>query len=334
MATEANNEPLLRVEGLKTHFHLRSGLLKAVDDVSFSLAPSRVLCIVGESGSGKSVTALSIMGLIDPPGRIEAGRIHYRGRDLLKMPERELEKTIRGNRIGMIFQDPMTSLNPSFTIGDQIAEGIVAHQQLGREAARRRTVDLLKLVGIPNAEERSADYPHHFSGGMRQRVVIAAAIACEPDLLIADEPTTALDVTIQAQILKLLSDLHHRLDSAMILITHDLGVVAAMADDVMVMYAGRAVEYADVHTLFRNPQHPYTVGLLESVVRLEDPRGKALRSIPGTPLVPIGMPEGCSFCERCPLAFERCRTEYPAIRESDAGHGVACHLVEAGGGHA
>jgi oligopeptide/dipeptide ABC transporter ATP-binding protein len=320
-------EALLAVENLKTYFHLRSGLLKAVDDVSFALAPGRVLGIVGESGSGKSVTALSIMGLVDPPGRIEGGRIAYRGRDLLAMPERELEASIRGNRIGMIFQDPMTSLNPSFTVGEQIAEGLIAHKDLGREAARSRTVELLRLVGIPNAAERYHDYPHHFSGGMRQRVLTAAAIACEPDLLIADEPTTALDVTIQAQILKLLHDLQHRLGSAMILITHDLGVVAAMADDVIVMYAGRIVEHADVATLFRAPRHPYTLGLLNSIVRLEDARDCALRSIPGAPPTPIDLPSGCSFRTRCPHAFGRCAAEYPPLYEAAPRHGVACHLV-------
>jgi len=323
-------EALLTVENLKTYFHLRSGLLKAVDDVSFSLAPGRVLGIVGESGSGKSMTALSIIGLVDPPGRIEGGRIAYRGRNLLEMPERELEATIRGNRVGMIFQDPMTSLNPSFIIGEQIAEGLIAHKELGREAARANTVELLRLVGIPNAADRYYDYPHHFSGGMRQRVLIAAAIACEPDLLIADEPTTALDVTIQAQILKLLSDLRRRLGSAMILITHDLGVIAAMADDVIVMYAGRIVEYADVATLFRTPRHPYTVGLLNSIVRLEDSRDSALRSIPGAPPTPIDLPSGCSFRTRCPHAVERCAVEYPALRDAAPQHGVACHLVAPG----
>ncbi len=323
-------KPLLRVERLKTYFRLRSGLLKAVDDVSFALEPGKVLGIVGESGSGKSVTALSLMRLIDPPGRIEGGKIFYRDQNLLELPEAEMERKIRGNRIGMIFQDPMTSLNPSFTIGDQIAEGIIAHQQVTKEQARARTIELLNVVGIPNAEERFRDYPHSLSGGMRQRVLIAAAIVCEPDLLIADEPTTALDVTIQAQILKLLSDLQQRLNSAMILITHDLGVIAAMADDVMVMYAGRAVEYADVKTIFQDPQHPYTIGLLDSVIRLDDPIDVELRSIRGNPPVPIGLPSGCSFQPRCARAIERCVLEYPALRSGGPNHRVACHLVGEG----
>ena len=323
-------EPLLRVEGLRTHFRLRTGVLKAVDDVSFSVEPGKVLGIVGESGSGKSVTALSILGLIDPPGKIESGRIFYRDQDLLGLPEAEMAKRIRGNRIGMIFQDPMTSLNPSFTIGDQITEGITAHQQVSKREAKTKTVELLRLVGIPHPEDRYTDYPHHFSGGMRQRVLIAAAIACEPDLLIADEPTTALDVTIQAQILRLLADLQKRLNSAMILITHDLGVVAAMADDVLVMYAGRMVEYADVKTLFRNPQHPYTVALLDSVIGLDEPADSELRSIQGLPPIPVDMPQGCSFRPRCSRAIEICAQTFPPLRARDPDHPVACHLIDGG----
>ena len=326
-AVERNmTAPILRVEGLRTHFRVREGVLKAVDDISFAVEPGKVLGIVGESGSGKSVTALSILRLIDPPGKIESGRIFYRDNDLLELPEAEMTRTIRGNRIGMIFQDPMTSLNPAFTIGDQIAEGIIAHQPVSREQAHEKTLELLRLVGIPNARERYGDYPHHFSGGMRQRVLIAAAIASEPDLLIADEPTTALDVTIQAQILRLLADLQKRLNSAMILITHDLGVVAAMADEVMVMYAGRVVEHADVETLFRDPRHPYTVGLLDSVLELDEPREAALRSIPGVPPVPVNMPAGCSFRARCTRAIDICAQTYPALRDARVGHEVACHL--------
>jgi len=322
------SEPILRVEGLRTHFQVRNGLLKAVEDVSFSVEPGKVLCIVGESGSGKSVTALSILGLIDPPGKIDAGRVFYRDRDLLTLPDAEMTRSIRGDRIGMIFQDPMTSLNPAFTIGDQIAEGILEHQAVTREQATVRTIELLRLVGIPHAEERRHDYPHHFSGGMRQRVLIAAAIATEPDVLIADEPTTALDVTIQAQILRLLSDIQKRLNSAMILITHDLGVVAAMADDVMVMYAGRVVEYTDVKTLFREPKHPYTLGLLDSVIELDESRDVPLRSIPGLPPVPVNMPPGCSFKPRCSRAQELCAERLPALREAGIGHSVACHLFD------
>ena len=321
-------KPLLRVEGLRTHFKLRAGILKAVDDVSFSVEPGKVLGIVGGSGSGKSVTALSILGLIDPPGKIESGKIFYRDQDLLGLPEAEMATRIRGNRIGMIFQDPMTSLNPSFTIGDQIAEGITAHQQVGRAGAKAKAIELLRLVGIPHPEDRYTDYPHHFSGGMRQRVLIAAAVACEPDLLIADEPTTALDVTIQAQILRLLADLQKRLNSGMILITHDLGVVAAMADDVMVMYAGKMVEYADVGTLFRAPRHPYTIGLLDSVIGLDEPADAELRSIQGIPPTPINMPAGCSFRPRCARAVEECAASEPALRAAGPGHPVACHRVE------
>jgi len=303
-------EPILKIEGLKTHFKLREGTLKAVDGISFSLAPDETLCIVGESGSGKSVTAQSILRLIDPPGHIVDGKILYRGKDLMTLSEREMEK-IRGDRICMIFQDPMTSLNPVFNVGEQIAEGLREHQGLNKKAARDRAIELLRSVGIPNPEERYRDYPHHFSGGMRQRVLIAAAIACEPDILIADEPTTALDVTIQAQILKLLRDVQRRLNSALILITHDLGVVASMADRVLVMYAGEMVEYGDVKTIFEQPKHPYTIGLMNSVIRLDEDRDAELRSIPGTPLVPINPPPGCSFRTRCSEAFAVCEHEKP-----------------------
>ena len=323
-------EPILRVENLRTYFNLRTGVLKAVDGVSFAVEPGKVLCIVGESGSGKSVTALSILRLIDAPGRIEDGRILYRDTNLLDLSEAQMTDRIRGDRIAMIFQDPMTSLNPSFTIGDQIAEGIMAHQQVSRDVALTKTIELLRLVGIPHADERYHDYPHHFSGGMRQRVMIAAAIATEPDVLIADEPTTALDVTIQAQILRLLADLQKSLNSAMILITHDLGVVAAMADQVMVMYAGRVVEYADVETLFGNPQHPYTKGLLDSVLGLDAPADTDLHSIPGLPPVPINMPPGCSFRPRCSLALDVCAQSYPELREAEPAHEAACHAIDAG----
>ena len=323
-------EPILRVEGLKTQFKLRAGVLKAVDGISFTLEPGKVLCIVGESGSGKSVTAQSILRLVEPPGRVVEGRVLYRDKDLLTLSEREMER-IRGDRICMVFQDPMTSLNPVFTIGEQIAEGLRAHQGLNRAAARTRAIELLKLVGIPNPESRCDDYPHQFSGGMRQRALIAAAIACEPDILIADEPTTALDVTIQAQILKLLADLQRRLNSAMILITHDLGVVANLADQVLVMYAGRMAEYGDVQTVFREPKHPYTVGLMNSIIRLEESRDAELRSIPGTPLVPINPPPGCGFRFRCPKAIERCSQEAPEPRIDRQGHAFACHVAELNG---
>ena len=319
-------ETILRVESLKTHFATRRGTLKAVDGLSFSLEAGRTLCIVGESGSGKTVTSLSIMRLIDPPGRIVEGRILYRDRDLMGLSEPEMEK-IRGDRIGMVFQDPMTSLNPAFRIGDQIAEGMLIHQDIDREAAHTRTLELLSQVGIPHPEARYGDYPHQFSGGMRQRVLIAAAIACRPDILIADEPTTALDVTIQAQILKLLKAIQADLNSAMILVTHDLGVVAAMADQVMVMYAGRMVEYGDVTAIFERPRHPYTQGLLASLIRLEDSRDVELSPIPGLPPDLIDLPAGCSFAPRCRHAEARCAREYPAPRPGPEGYPVACHLI-------
>ena len=320
--------PILRVDDLRTHFRLRTGTLKAVDGLSFELRPGRVLCIVGESGSGKSVTAQSIMRLIQPPGRIVGGAVSYRDRDLLALGEREMED-LRGNRIGMIFQDPMTSLNPVFTIGEQIVETIVAHRGVNKDAARTRAVELMRLVGIPEPEGRLGDYPHQFSGGMRQRVLIAIAIACEPDVLIADEPTTALDVTIQAQILRLLSDIQKKLGSAMILITHDLGVVSAMADDVLVMYSGRMVEYGDVKTIFRSPRHPYTVGLLDSIIRLDDSRESVLRSIPGLPPVPVDPPPGCAFRDRCDRALALCGRRDPAPVETRTGSTAVCHAVEA-----
>ena len=320
--------PILRVKDLRTHFRLRTGTLKAVDGLSFELRPGRVLCIVGESGSGKSVTAQSIMRLIQPPGRIVGGAVSYRDRDLLALGEREMED-LRGNRIGMIFQDPMTSLNPVFTIGEQIVETIVAHRGVNKDAAQARAVELMRLVGIPEPEGRLGDYPHQFSGGMRQRVLIAIAIACEPDVLIADEPTTALDVTIQAQILRLLSDIQKKLGSAMILITHDLGVVSAMADDVLVMYSGRMAEYGDVKTIFRGPRHPYTVGLLDSIIRLDDSRESVLRSIPGLPPVPVDPPPGCAFHDRCDRAMALCGQRDPAPVETRTGSIAVCHAVEA-----
>jgi oligopeptide transport system ATP-binding protein len=320
------DDVILRVEDLRTHFKLKNGVLKAVDGLSFSLRRGRTLCIVGESGSGKTVSSLSIMGLIDPPGRIVGGKIIYKGENLLALSEQRME-AIRGDQIAMIFQDPMSSLNPSFRIGQQIAEGMMVHRGLGKEEARAKAIEIMGQVGIPDPVVRYRDYPHQFSGGMRQRVLIAGAIACEPDLLIADEPTTALDVTIQAQILKLLKEIQTSLDSALILVTHDLGVVAAMADDVMVMYAGKMVEYGDVASIFQSPQHPYTKGLLRSVVRLEDTRESALQPIPGLPPDLIDLPSGCSFWPRCPQAVEACRASYPHLRRAAGGHDVACHLV-------
>ena len=322
------SEPILSVRGLKTHFRLRTGTLKAVDGLSFELQAGRVLCIVGESGSGKSVTAQSIMRLIELPGRIVDGAISFRDQDLLALTEHEMED-LRGNRIGMIFQDPMTSLNPVFTIGEQIVETIIAHTGASKEEARARAVELMRLVGIPEPEGRLSDYPHQFSGGMRQRVLIAIAIACEPDILIADEPTTALDVTIQAQILRLLSDIQKKLGSAMILITHDLGVVSAMADEVLVMYSGRMVEYGDVKTIFRNPRHPYTLGLLDSIIKLDDSRESELRSISGLPPIPIDPPPGCAFRERCVKAMDICGEQDPPWVETATGSTAVCHAVQA-----
>ncbi len=321
-------EVILQVENLRTEFKLEKEILKAVDGLSFSLHAGRTLCIVGESGSGKTVTSLSLMRLIDPPGRIVDGRLLYRGQDLMQFSEAEMEK-IRGDRIAMVFQDPMSSLNPSFRVGDQIAEGLIVHEGLSEAQARRQTLEIMARVGIPQPEARYRDYPHRFSGGMRQRVLIAGAIACEPDLLIADEPTTALDVTIQAQILRLLSDIQQAISSTLLLVTHDLGVVAAMADEVMVMYAGKMVEYGKVKTIFAAPKHPYTQGLLSSLVRLDATRKSDLQPIPGLPPDLADLPGGCSFWPRCPLAEAGCRNAVPALRKSDNDHLVACHLAEA-----
>ena len=314
--------PLLVVEGLKTHFHLRSGVLKAVDDVSFAAESGKVLSIVGESGSGKSVTAMSVMRLIDPPGKIEAGRVMYRDRDLMTLSEGEMQSTIRGNRIGMVFQDPVTSLNPAFTIGDQIAESLIVHKRLTASQARTQVFDLLKLVGLPHAAERYDSYPHEFSGGMCQRVVIAAAIACEPDLLIADEPTTALDVTIQAQILRLLNDLRQRLNSSLILITHDLGVVAAMADEVMVMYAGKVVEQASVEQIFQAPRHPYTAALLDALPERAAGRAR-LPVIAGVVPGLADRPQACLFQPRCTRAQPLCAATAPGL---DLAGRLRCHF--------
>src|SRR5437667_4326832 len=304
------SDALLAVEDLRTHFAKAGRVLKAVDGLSFTLSAGRVLGIVGESGSGKTVTALSILRLIDPPGKIAGGRVLYRGHDLLALPESQMER-IRGDRIAIIFQDPMTSLNPAFAIGDQIAEGMVIHHGTEWGEARRRAIELMSLVGIPHPAARYDDYPHQFRGGMRQRALIAGAIACRPDILIADQPTTAPHPTIQAQILKLLARVPPGLNSALILVTHDLGVVAAMADEVMVMYAGRMVEYSDVATLFTRPLHPYTQGLMQSIIRLDDRRDTPFRPIPGAPPDLSDLPSGCSFRSRCPHAMARCAAEVP-----------------------
>ncbi len=309
-------EPLLSIRHLCTEFATDDGSLRAVDDVSFDLPPGGALGLVGESGCGKSVTSLSVLRLIQPPGRIVSGEIRFEGRDLLALSEREMRK-VRGARIGMIFQEPMSSLNPVYTVGDQIAEVLTLHRDLSRRAAWARAVELLALVGIPSPGERASAYPHQLSGGMRQRVMIAMALACEPKLLIADEPTTALDVTIQAQIIELLRDLRARLGMAVLLITHDLGLVAEFAEDVVVMYAGRVVERAPVSELFADPRHPYTQGLLRSVPSYGDNLGaRRLPTIPG--MVPDlrKLPTGCRFRDRCDKAFVLCAEQEPRLYRS------------------
>jgi peptide/nickel transport system ATP-binding protein len=319
--------PLLAVENLRTHFYTRDGVVRAVDGVSFEVHSGETLAIVGESGCGKSVTSLSILRLIaSPPGRIVEGRLIFAGRDLLALSDREM-RAIRGNEISMVFQEPMTSLNPVLTIGRQIAETLSLHRGLSRSEAIRCAVEMLRLVNIPEPERRVRAYPHQLSGGMRQRVMIAMALACDPRLLIADEPTTALDVTIQAQILELMRKLKEKTGAAIVLITHDLGVVAEMAQRVVVMYAGRKVEEAPVEELFARPRHPYTRGLLTSVPRLTqtgDPGRKRLAEIPG--VVPSLRHElvGCAFAARCSHATSRCRAEYPPLEEKAPGHLVAC----------
>ena len=320
--------PLLEIEGLKTHFFTRDGVVRAVDGVSFSVAPGETLAVVGESGCGKSVTSLSILRLIaSPPGRIVEGSIRFQGQDLLALSERGM-RDIRGNEISMIFQEPMTSLNPVLSVGRQITETLTLHRGLSREAAKARAIEMLRLVGIPEPASRLRQYPHEFSGGMRQRVMIAIALACDPKLLIADEPTTALDVTVQAQILDLMRQLKARTGTAIILITHNLGVVAEMAQRVIVMYGGRKVEEAPVGALFAQPRHPYTRALLSSVPRLRSSlagNGKArLAEIAGVvPSLKEPIP-GCIFAPRCRHASEPCRQSYPPLEQKAAGHWVAC----------
>jgi len=304
-------EPLLEVKGLKVRFATEDGVVRAVDGVDFQLERGKVLGIVGESGSGKSVTAMTLLGLTRGQNAAFEGEVIYKGQNLLTMSESGL-RDVRGDEIAMIFQDPMTSLNPVYRIGFQIVEAIVAHESISKKQAKRRAIDLLKQVGIPNAAERIDTYPHELSGGMRQRVMIALALSCNPDILIADEPTTALDVTIQAQILALLDNLRAEFDSAVILITHDLGVVASIAHDILVMYAGRVVEAGPKRELFYDPQMPYTWGLLGSIPRLDRPKQEQLHSITGSPPSLINAPRGCKFRPRCPHAFERC-TEEPEL---------------------
>jgi peptide/nickel transport system ATP-binding protein len=320
-------QPLLEVDDLKTYFYTRDGIVRAVDGVSFRVYPGETLAVVGESGCGKSVTSLSILRLIaSPPGKIVNGRLVFQGRDLLGLTEDEMRK-VRGNEISMIFQEPMTSLNPVLTIGNQIAEALVLHRGMTRKEAMTRAMEMLTLVNIPEAARRIEQYPHQLSGGMRQRVMIAMALACNPRLLIADEPTTALDVTIQAQILDLMRGLKEKTGAAIVLITHDLGVVAEMAQRVVVMYAGRKVEEAPVEELFAHPCHPYTEGLLKSIPRLEDAQAlerARLAEIPGmVPSLKQTVP-GCLFAPRCAYATARCHLEYPPLEQQAAGHFAAC----------
>lgn len=319
---------LLAVKDLEVTFKTEDGIVRAVNGLSFSVDAGKTLGIVGESGSGKSVTALSIMRLIAmPPGRIESGSIEFDGQDLLQVGEAQMRQ-IRGNKISMIFQDPMTSLNPVLTVGDQIAEAITLHQHKSKREAMQRAIEMLKVVRIPEAEKRINNYPHQFSGGMRQRVMIAMALACDPKLLIADEPTTALDVTIQAQILDLMRDLQKRLNSAIILITHDLGVVAEVCEKVLVMYAGNLVEYGTADQIFNDPKHPYTWGLLESLPRLDETERRRLVPIEGQPPNLLKLPAGCSFAARCRYALPECLTVPPPLIDFGDGHVARCILYK------
>lgn len=322
---------VLEVRNLKTHFFTDKGVVKAVDGVNFDLYEGKTLGIVGESGCGKSITSMSILKLIDKNGKIVEGSIMYGDKDIVQLPVDEMRK-IRGNEISMIFQEPMTSLNPVFRIGDQIIESIKLHQDLSKQEAHDKAVNMLKLVGIPRAERVVYDYPHQLSGGMRQRAMIAMALACDPKVLIADEPTTALDVTIQAQILSLMNDLKEKTNTAIMLITHDLGVVAQMADDVIVMYSGKVVESAEVKELYGNPKHPYTQGLLESIPDLKSEK-KRLNSIEGVVPNPMELPKGCYFAPRCKFAMDKCWQEEPGVyfidkEKNGEMHQVKCFLYE------
>ncbi len=324
--------PLIDVRGLKTYFYTEDGVVRAVDGVDFSIEPEKTLGIVGESGCGKSVTALSIMGLVQsPPGKIAAGEIIYsqdgKEVDLTKLnPKGHEYRSIRGNEIAMIFQEPMTSLNPVYTIGNQIMEAIILHQHLNKHEAKQKAIEMLHSVGIPVPEQRVDEYPHQLSGGMRQRAMIAMALSCNPSLLIADEPTTALDVTIQAQVLDLMNDLRRDFKASIQFITHDLGVIADMADDVVVMYLGRIVESASVREVFHNAKHPYTQGLMNSIPSLKTTKKERLIPIKGVVPDPFDVPEGCGFEPRCPNAMEICKTKVPTLKEVTPGHLVSCWL--------
>jgi len=324
--------PLIDVRGLKTYFYTEDGVVRAVDGVDFTIEPEKTLGIVGESGCGKSVTALSIMGLVQsPPGKIAAGEIIYshdgKDTDLTKLnPKGREYRSIRGNEIAMIFQEPMTSLNPVYTIGNQIMEAIILHQHLNKHEAKQKAIDMLHSVGIPVPEQRVNEYPHQLSGGMRQRAMIAMALSCNPSLLIADEPTTALDVTIQAQVLDLMNDLRRDFKASIQFITHDLGVIADMADDVVVMYLGKIVESASVREIFHNPKHPYTEGLMNSIPSLKTTKKERLIPIKGVVPDPFDVPDGCGFEPRCPHAMEICKREVPTLKEVSPGHLASCWL--------
>ena len=320
---------LVEFKNLETHFHTSEGIVKAVNNVSFKIKEGETVCVVGESGCGKSVTAMSLMRLIpNPPGKIVGGEIFFEDKDILKFTEKELME-MRGNDISVIFQEPMTSLNPVFKIGDQICEAIILHQHLSKDEAEKKAIEVLKIIGIARAEEIMKSYPHELSGGMRQRIMIAMAVCCNPKLLIADEPTTALDVTIQAQILDLMRDIKEKLNTSILLITHDLGVVAEMADYVVVMYAGKVIEEAPVIELFKNPMHPYTQGLLKSKPSVNGNETR-LYSIPGQVPNPIGMPDNCYFNERCDRCMGKCKKDQPKLIDVGNRHKVSCWLYKEG----
>ena len=322
---------LLEVKGLKTRFFTQDGMVQAVNGISYTLEEGRTLGIVGESGCGKSVSVLSIMRLIpDPPGKIVGGEVLFEGRDILKMSTGEVRQ-IRGNRIAMIFQDPMTSLNPVLTIGRQVNEALELHLGMDKKEARQRTIELLEMVGIPEAADRVDDYPHQFSGGMRQRSMIAMALSCNPQILIADEPTTALDVTIQAQIIELVKRLRDDIGMAIIWITHDLGIIAGLAEEVLVMYAGFLVETAPVKDVYGNPRHPYTISLLRSLPRLDAKTHERLKSIEGLPPDLIALPEGCPFAPRCEYVIDKCLEENPPLEPVGPNHHIACWVDVTGG---
>lgn len=322
-----SQQPLLHIDDLHVHFNTSDGVVQAINGASLTLNPGEIVGLVGESGSGKSVTAMSVLGLVPkPPAVYPKGRILWKGIDLLTTPDRELRE-IRGGEISMIFQDPMTSLNPVYTIGHQISEMIRVHERISPKEAKERSIDMLNLVGVPNPQQRVDDYPHQFSGGMRQRAMIAMALSCNPELLIADEPTTALDVTIQAQILEILEKSARELNVAVLLITHDLGVVAGICDRVAVMYGGRIVEEAPVDDLFERPLMPYTWGLMKSIPQMDEFSTERLYTIPGSPPVMSRPPKGCAFAARCEFALDKCQTEVPELETYSAGRLVRCHRV-------